>query len=113
MSRFNFLYLLRMKQFLVTLPRNLIGCFMGRRIVWHVIAIFLTFILVMSGFDWHCYLATRNPALRLWMWPAVGIGGLLPLALPLILLAHRHHCQKRQKPFWPVGPSVRLNFSAH
>src|ERR1035441_2854893 len=76
-----------MKQFLVTVPRNLIGCFKGRRIVWHIIAILLTFILVMSGFDWCYFLATRDPALRSWMWPAVGIGGLLPLALPLILFA--------------------------
>jgi membrane-associated phospholipid phosphatase len=76
-----------MKQFLVTVPRNLIGCFQGRRIVWHVIAIVLTFILVMSGFDWRYFLATRNPALRSWMFPAVVIGGLLPIALPLILFA--------------------------
>jgi hypothetical protein len=76
-----------MKQFLVTVPRNLIGCFKGRRIVWHIIAILLTFILVMSGFDWRYYIATRNPALRSWMFSAVGIGGLLPLTLPLILLA--------------------------
>jgi len=78
---------LRMKQFLVTVPRNLIGCFKGRRIVWHIIAILLTFILVTSGFDWRYFLATRNPALRSWMFPAVVIGGLLPLALPLILFA--------------------------
>ncbi len=75
-----------MKQFLVTVPRNLIGCFKVRRIVWHIIAILLTFILVMSGFDWRYYLATRNPTLRSWMFPAVGIGGLLSIALPLILL---------------------------
>jgi hypothetical protein len=85
-----------MKQFLVTVPRNLIGCFQGRRIVWHIIAILLTYILVMSGFDWRWFLATRNPALHSWMWPAVGIGGLLPLALPLILFCARHHCQKCQ-----------------
>jgi len=74
-----------MRQFLVTLPRNLIGGFTGRRLIWHVVAILLTLILVLSGFDWRWFLATRNPALRSWMWPAVGIGGLLPLALPLIL----------------------------
>jgi len=74
-----------MKQFLVTVPRNLIGCFKGRRIVWHIIAILLTFILVSSGFDWRYFLATRNPMIRSWMFPAVVIGGLLPLALPLIL----------------------------
>ncbi len=76
-----------MKQFLVTVPGNLIDCFKGRRIVWHVVAIVFTAILVLSGFDWRYFLATRNPALRLWMWPAVGIGGLLPIALPLILFA--------------------------
>ena len=80
-------YHFRMKQFLVTVPRNLMGCFTSRMVVWHVVAILLTVILVMSGFDWHWFLATRNPALRSWMWPAVGIGGLLPLVLPLYLLA--------------------------
>ena len=74
-----------MKEFFTTLPRNLIGCFTGRRLIWHVVAILLTLILVWSGFDWRWFLATRNPALRSWMWPAVGISGLLPLALPLIL----------------------------
>jgi membrane-associated phospholipid phosphatase len=78
---------LRMKQFLATLPRNVIGCFTGRKIVWHIVAVLLTFILVTSGFDWSYFLATRNPALRSWMFPAVRIGGLLPIVLPLILLA--------------------------
>jgi len=74
-----------MKQFLVTLPRNLIGCFKGWKLVWHLVAILLTFVFVMSGFDWRYYLATHNPALRLWMFPAVVIGMLLPIYLPLIL----------------------------
>jgi membrane-associated phospholipid phosphatase len=55
-------------------------------IIWHIIAILITFVLVMSGFDWRWFLATRNPALRSWMWPAVVIGMFLPLALPLFLL---------------------------
>ena len=78
---------LHVRRFLVTLPFNLIGCFKGRRIVWHVMAIVLTFILVTSGFDWRYFLATRNPTLRSWMFPAVHIGGELPFVLPLILLA--------------------------
>jgi membrane-associated phospholipid phosphatase len=76
-----------MKRFLVTLPRNLIGCFKGWMLVWHLIAILLTTILVMSGFDWRYFLATRNPGLRAWMFPAVVIGGLLPIYLPLAWLA--------------------------
>ena len=76
-----------MKRFLVTLPRNLIGCFEGWKLIWHLFAILLTFILVMSGFDWRYFLATRDPELRSWMWPAVFIGGLLPICLPLLLIA--------------------------
>jgi membrane-associated phospholipid phosphatase len=76
-----------MKTFLVTIPRHLIGCFKGRMMVWHLVAIALTAVLVRSGFDWQYYLATRSPALRSWMWPAVVIGMFLPICLPLILLA--------------------------
>jgi membrane-associated phospholipid phosphatase len=79
-------YYFRMKQFLLMLLRNLIGCFSGRRLVWHLVAILLTVILVLSGFDWSYFLATRHPVLQAWMFPAVVIGGLLPLLLPLFLL---------------------------
>ena len=76
-----------MKQFFLTLPRNIIGCFGGRRILWHAVAIILTLILVTSGFDWSYFLSTRAPVLRSWMFPAVAMGGLLPIVLPLLLLA--------------------------
>jgi hypothetical protein len=69
-----------------TLPRNVIACFNGRMLAWHLTAIFLTVALVVSGFDWQYFLATRSPMLRSWSWPAVRIGGLLPMALPLTLL---------------------------
>jgi membrane-associated phospholipid phosphatase len=101
---------LRMKQFLVMVPRNLMGCFTGRRIVWHVVAILLTFIIVMSGFDWRWFLATRNPALRPWMWPAVRLGGLLPLALPLFLLVAGFIIQSSRTILtgWAVGQAALL-----
>jgi membrane-associated phospholipid phosphatase len=53
---------------------------------WNLVAILFTFILVRSGFDWRYFLATRNPALRSWMWPAVVIGMFLPICLPFIVL---------------------------
>lgn len=74
-----------MKQFLVTLPRNLSGCFTGWKLAWHLVAILVTVVLVRSGFDWRYFLATRSPELRSWMWPSVVIGGLLPFYLPLAL----------------------------
>jgi membrane-associated phospholipid phosphatase len=76
-----------MKQFFLTFPHNILGCFRGRTIIWHGVAIVLTFILVTSGFDWRYFLATRTPDLRSWVFPAVHIGGLLPIVLPLLLLA--------------------------
>ena len=74
------------KLFFSTLPRNLVECFKGRRLIWHAVAITLTVALVLSGFDWQYFLWTRSPRLRAWLFPAVPIGGLLPITLPLILL---------------------------
>jgi membrane-associated phospholipid phosphatase len=74
-----------MAYFLLTLPRNVIGCFAGRKIVWHLIAIVLTCILVASHFDSFYFRSTRS--LWPWMFPAVVIGMFLPVVLPLLLLA--------------------------
>ena len=94
-----------MKQFLSTLPRNLLDCFKGRKIIWHIIAIILTLILVTSGFDGLYFATTRNPILRSCMFPAVVIGGLLPIALPLLLLAvgSRSRSARITLPGWAIG----------
>ncbi len=75
-----------MKQFFSTLFRNFIGCFKGQMLVWHVVAIALTIVLVTSGFDWLYFSATRARIFRLWAWPAIRIGGELPILLPFALL---------------------------
>jgi membrane-associated phospholipid phosphatase len=74
------------KHFFSTLPRNILGCFQGRMILWHLQFIALTFILVRSGFDWFYFCSTRSPVLHEWMFPSAPIGGLVPLALPLLLI---------------------------
>ena len=76
-----------MKHFLSTLPRNIFDCFKRQMILGHIIAIILTFTLVTSGFDWFYFSSTPNPILRSWMFPAAPIGGLMPIALPFVLLA--------------------------
>ena len=88
-----------MKLFLSTLPRNLMDCFRGWRLAWHAIAIVLTFVLVAPGFDWRYFLATRDPILRSWLFPAVPIGAFLPVAVPLLLLAFGR---------WSGSPRIRL-----
>jgi membrane-associated phospholipid phosphatase len=77
---------LSVQRFFSTLPRHIIACFKGRMIAWHIVAILLTFVCVAGGLDWGYFLATRSPGLRHWMFPAVIVGGLLPLALPVSLL---------------------------
>lgn len=72
---------------MTTLPGNLLASFRGWTIVFHFAAIGLTVGIVMSGLDWRYFLATREPTLLRWLWPAVPIGGLVPILLPLGLLA--------------------------
>ena len=79
-------YYIPVKLFFQTLPRNIIACFSGWRIGWHLLAIGLTLLLVFTGTDWQYYLATRNPTLTTVMFYSAPIGGLLPLLLPLVLI---------------------------
>jgi hypothetical protein len=76
-----------MKLFFGTLPRNFLECFRGRMVIGHLTTILLTVGLVLSGFDWHYFTKTRSSRLLSWFWPAVVIGGLLPIVLSLALLA--------------------------
>jgi membrane-associated phospholipid phosphatase len=101
-----------MKQFFLTLPFNFIGSFKGRMIIWHLVAIVLTFILVASGFDWFYFCATRSPALRSCMWPAVVIGQLIPMTLPLYLLLAGGLLQNAKiiRTGWALGQAALLGW---
>jgi membrane-associated phospholipid phosphatase len=76
-----------MNWFFSSLIRNLAGCFRGRMIWWHALAIVLTVVLVRSGFDWKYFCETRAPWIRSAAWPAIRLGTQLPFILPLGLLA--------------------------
>jgi membrane-associated phospholipid phosphatase len=74
-----------MKQFVATFASNVINCFKGRMLIWHVIAILLTLVLVQSGFDWWYFKITHTPEIRRLMFPAVRVGFYLPIWSPIIL----------------------------
>ena len=76
-----------MRLFFSTLPRNVIGCFEPWMLVGHGAAVLFTLALVTSGFAWVYFQWTRSPVLWSWLFPAVVIGGLLPIVLPLTLFA--------------------------
>ena len=103
---------LAMKQFLLSLPLNFIGCFKGRIIIWHMAAIILTSILIISGFDWFYICSTRSQALRSCMWPAVVIGQLIPLTLPLYLLLTGRIAQNAMitRTAWALGQAAFLGW---
>jgi membrane-associated phospholipid phosphatase len=75
-----------MTGFFHDLPQNVIRCFKGRNLLWHALAIVLTYLIVTTGLDWYYFVLTRPPALRRFLFPAVILGMILPFLAPLVLL---------------------------
>ena len=67
--------------------RNVAGVFRWRYLPLHILAIALTYALVVSGFDWTYFVAFRNSALYPYLFPAAIFGGLLPIIVPLAMVA--------------------------
>jgi membrane-associated phospholipid phosphatase len=76
-----------MPGFFYQLPKNTSRCFKGYKLLWHLLAIVLTYIIVTSGFDWFYFVSTQKPVLRTLLFPAVRLGMILPVLVPLLLLA--------------------------
>ena len=73
-----------MKQSLKAFAANFVDVFSGRNLLFHGIAIGLTALLVLSGFDWW-YFTSQIPAVRMFLFPAVIVGFFLPFILPIVL----------------------------
>ena len=72
-----------MKNIFYKFPENLFEIFRGKNLLWHFLAIVLTYIAVVSGFDWKYYSAFNGSTLQGFLFPAAILGGLLPVFLPL------------------------------
>ena len=83
-----------MNYFFSSLPSTILACFKGRKIIWHILAIFLTCILVFSGVDWHYFLNVRSPHLNAIFLPAIILGALFPIVIPLSLIISGHILKK-------------------
>ena len=65
--------------------RNVVRTFTGTRLIWHLFAIGLTYVLIVSGFDWAYYLSMqRFYDVLIWAGP---LGFIVPLSLPFIVFA--------------------------
>lgn len=75
-----------MKKILSRPFKNLIRIFSGRNLLWHLLAIVLTFLIVETGFDWKFFVYVSGVSWRTWFFPALTFGGTLPLFIPISLL---------------------------
>src|SRR5665648_1182 len=76
-----------MRDFLIRLFKNLIKIFSGRNLLWHFLAIVLTYALVMSGFDWIFFNQVANSTGWTYFFPALMLGSLLPILVPAVLFS--------------------------
>lgn len=74
-----------MKYFLFSIPKNFVRCYTDLNWAWHVAAMALTFVLVMTNADWYYFVHARSLTVRYWFLPALMLGGILPLLVPLYL----------------------------
>lgn len=79
-------YTVSMGHFLKTLDKNFIRVFYGKNILWHLLAILLTYASVVSGFDWLYFSSVRNPSLNAVLFPAVTVGFFAPIIIPIVLV---------------------------
>ncbi len=70
-----------------TLPKNIVKCFRGYNLLWHLLAIILTYFIVTSGFDWLYFKSSRSVLLQSLLFPPVILGSLLPIIVPFALYA--------------------------
>ena len=94
------------------LPRNVLAIFSGRNLGWQALAIVLTAGIVMSGFDWSYYRATRSDFLLHLARPAIMFGSALPILGTLALLIIGEAIKNRRiiTTAWALGQSAILGF---
>ncbi len=72
--------------FIKSIPENLRDSFKGKNLLWHMLAILVTAFIVYSGFDWYYFLLVRNDLLNTVFFPALPLGMIFPIVLPLTLI---------------------------
>jgi len=75
-----------MKEFFSTLPAHIVKSFLGKKIWLHLLAIAATYIILASGIDWWWYVHVGQ-AYESYFFPSVILGALVPIVMPLSMLA--------------------------
>ncbi|MGH2563881.1 MAG: hypothetical protein ACRDE5_05180, partial [Ginsengibacter sp.] len=79
---------------------------------WHIVAILLSYIIVISGFDWWWFLHTRSFVLNAVSFPAILAGGLGAIILPFVLfwIGKVRQSAKMTLTAWAVGQAALLGW---
>ena len=77
-----------MSDFFYNLPKNILKCFRGYNLLWHLLSIIFTYIIVTSSFDWLYFRSSRSILLHSILFPAVRLGSRVPIITPLVLYAY-------------------------
>ncbi|MEI8174681.1 MAG: phosphatase PAP2 family protein [bacterium] len=72
-----------MKNIFYKFKDNLFEVFRGKNILWHFLACALTYILVVSNFDWKYFLFFNGSNTQKVLFSAAVLGGLVPIILPI------------------------------
>ena len=101
-----------MPELLHRLPRNILASFTGRNLLWQALAIGLTIAIVISGFDWSYYLATRGHTIQSLVRPAIVLGTFAPVLGTLIILLVGEVCKNRRviTTAWALGQAALLGY---
>lgn len=95
------------------LPKTLLACFLSASLFIQLLAFLATYIIVTTGLDWQYFLATRGTIARNIFFPAVVIGGVLPLfGLPILLLiAYLKKDRVLQRVTWMLGQAALVGLA--
>src|SRR3989344_6789147 len=91
------------KKFLHHFRKNIFESFWGKNLVWHFLAIAITYILVVSGFDWFYFGSTRSVFLFTFTFSAGIIGFFIPVLLPLFIYLHGKGKEKAKSSMIALG----------
>jgi membrane-associated phospholipid phosphatase len=76
-----------MSTFFYNFPKNILKCFRGYNLLWHLLAIMLTYVIVTSNLDWFYFRYSRSTILQSVFFLAVRLGSRMPIIAPLVFYA--------------------------
>jgi len=102
----------RVKYFIFSLPKNIFNSFRGRNFSLHLLAWVLTAVLVISGFDWYYFSSTRAYSFNNLFFPAIIVGGILPIIGPLLILliGRLRRDKKIEMLAWVLGQAALVGY---